>query len=82
VRALLDVKPTKASDQALGLGEEGGADRDRGRRRDIAGGNVSVLRRDRLYREDGKLDSRLRAARRDSSARSPACWSSIQTALA
>ena len=25
--------------------------------RDMAGGNVSVIRRDRLYREDGKLDS-------------------------
>jgi prolyl-tRNA synthetase len=25
--------------------------------RDVAGGNVSVIRRDRLYREDGKLDS-------------------------
>jgi len=25
--------------------------------RDVAGGNVSVIRRDRLYRADGKLDS-------------------------
>ena len=25
--------------------------------RDVAGGNVSVIQRDRLYREDGKLDS-------------------------
>ena len=27
--------------------------------RDVAGGNLSVIRRDRLYREDGKLDSRI-----------------------
>ena len=27
--------------------------------RDMAGGNVSVIRRDRLYREDGKLDSQV-----------------------
>src|SRR3569623_69773 len=55
VRALLDLKPAKAKrwgwvkKGAPIIVEVGG--------RDVAGGNVSVIRRDRLYREAGKLDS-------------------------
>ena len=48
----------QGGDQALGLGQEGRADRDRGRRRATWRAATSrSIRRDRLYREDGKLDS-------------------------
>jgi len=46
----------------------------------MAGGNVSVIRRDRLYREDGKLDSAV-AARDDFIARAAAMLGEIQSHL-
>ena len=46
----------------------------------MAGGNVSVIRRDRLYREDGKLDSRA-VPRGDFEAGAPQLLADIQQAL-
>ena len=48
--------------------------------RDVAGGNVSLLRRDRLYREDGKLDSAI-VPRAEAVARIAATLESIQNGL-
>jgi len=57
VRALLDLKPAKAATKRWGWVKKGAPIIVEVGGRDVAGGNVSVLRRDRLYREDGKLDS-------------------------
>jgi prolyl-tRNA synthetase len=48
--------------------------------RDMAGGNVSVIRRDRLYREDGKLDSAV-VAKGDFVAGAAALLEEIQAGL-
>ena len=48
--------------------------------RDVAGGNVSVLRRDRLYRDDGKLDSQI-VAKSDFLAAATGMLEEIQQAL-
>jgi prolyl-tRNA synthetase len=57
VRALLDLKPAKAATKRWGWVKKGAPIIVEVGPRDMAGGNVSVVRRDRLYREDGKLDS-------------------------
>ena len=57
VRALLDLKPAKAAGKRWGWVKKGAPLIVEVGPRDIAGGNVSVIRRDRLYRDDGKLDS-------------------------
>ncbi|OYY72460.1 aminoacyl--tRNA ligase-related protein [Sphingomonas sp. 28-63-12] len=57
VRALLDLKPAKAAGKRWGWVKKGAPIIIEVGGRDMAGGNVSVIRRDRLYREDGKLDS-------------------------
>ncbi|HWK37127.1 aminoacyl--tRNA ligase-related protein [Sphingomonas sp.] len=57
VRALLDLRPAKAATKRWGWVKKGAPIVIEVGGRDVAGGNVSVLRRDRLYREDGKLDS-------------------------
>ena len=57
VRALLDVKAAKAATKRWGWVKKGAPIIVEVGGRDMAGGNVSVIRRDRLYREDGKLDS-------------------------
>ncbi|SEJ06692.1 prolyl-tRNA synthetase [Sphingomonas sp. OV641] len=57
VRALLDLKPAKAATKRWGWVKKGAPVIVEVGPRDMAGGNVSVVRRDRLYREDGKLDS-------------------------
>ena len=57
VRALLDLKPAKAAAKRWGWVKKGAPLVIEVGGRDVAGGNVSVLRRDRLYRPDGKLDS-------------------------
>src|SRR3569623_429844 len=78
VRALLDLKPAKAKRWAWVkkgapiIIEVGG--------RDVAGGNVSVIRRDRLYREDGKLDSAV-VARGEIVAGAAAMLSELQASL-
>ena len=64
VRALLDLKPAKAATKRWGWVKKGAPIVIEVGGRDVAGGNVSVIRRDRLYREDGKLDSAVVAARR------------------
>ena len=56
VRALLDVKPAKAAAKRWGWVKKGAPVIVEVGGRDVAGGNVSVVRRDRLYRADGKLD--------------------------
>jgi prolyl-tRNA synthetase len=57
VRALLDLKAAKAATKRWGWVKKGAPIVVEVGGRDMAGGNVSVIRRDRLYREDGKLDS-------------------------
>jgi prolyl-tRNA synthetase len=57
VRALLDVKAAKAAAKRWSWVKKGAPLILEVGGRDVAGGNVSVIRRDRLYREDGKLDS-------------------------
>jgi len=57
VRALLDLKFGKAATKRWGWVKKGAPVIVEVGGRDVAGGNVSVIRRDRLYREDGKLDS-------------------------
>ncbi|WP_375288021.1 aminoacyl--tRNA ligase-related protein [Sphingomonas sp.] len=57
VRALLDLKPAKAATKRWGWVKKGAPLILEVGGRDMAGGNVSVIRRDRLYRADGKLDS-------------------------
>lgn len=61
VRALLDLKPAKAATKRWGWVKKGAPIIVEVGPRDMAGGNVSVVRRDRLYREDGKLDSAIAA---------------------
>jgi prolyl-tRNA synthetase len=57
VRALLDLKAAKSTTKRWGWIKKGAPIVIEVGGRDVAGGNVSVIRRDRLYREDGKLDS-------------------------
>ena len=57
VRALLDRRFGKAAAKRWGWVKKGAPVIVEVGGRDVAGGNVSVVRRDRLYREDGKLDS-------------------------
>ncbi|RVT41178.1 aminoacyl--tRNA ligase-related protein [Sphingobium algorifonticola] len=57
VRVLLDRRPAKAAIKRWGWVKKGAPIIVEVGGRDVAGGNVSVLRRDRLYKADGKLDS-------------------------
>lgn len=59
VRALLDLKPAKAATKRWGWVKKGAPIIVEVGGRDVAGGNVSVVERTRLYREDGKLDSQI-----------------------
>ena len=59
VRALLDLKPVKAATKRWSWIKKGAPIVVEVGGRDVAGGDVSVIRRDRLYRGDGKLDSRV-----------------------
>ena len=59
VRILLDKRPAKAATKRWGWVKKGAPIVIEVGGRDVAGGNLSVIRRDRLYREDGKLDSRI-----------------------
>ena len=80
VRALLDLKPAKAATKRWGWVKKGAPIVIEIGGRDMAGGNVSMIRRDRLYREDGKLDSQI-IARGDFEAEAPQILSDIQDAL-
>ncbi|MFM9827972.1 MAG: aminoacyl--tRNA ligase-related protein [Sphingomonas sp.] len=57
VRALLDLKPAKAATKRWGWVKKGAPIIVEVGGRDLAGGNVSVIKRTVLYRADGKLDS-------------------------
>lgn len=57
VRVMLDTRASKAATKRWGWIKKGAPIVIEVGGRDVAGGNVSVIRRDRLYREDGKLDS-------------------------
>ena len=57
VRALLDLKPTKATAKRWGWVKKGAPLVIEVGGRDMAGGKVSVIRRTDLYRPDGKLNS-------------------------
>ncbi|MES2337840.1 MAG: proline--tRNA ligase [Pseudomonadota bacterium] len=80
IRALLDLKPAKAATKRWGWVKKGAPIVIEVGGRDMAGGNVSVIRRDRLYREDGKLDSQV-TARDAFAADAAATLEAIQTNL-
>lgn len=80
VRALLDLKAAKAATKRWGWVKKGAPIVIEVGGRDVAGGNVSVISRDRLYREDGKLDSQV-MARHDFVAEAAAMLESIQQTL-
>jgi prolyl-tRNA synthetase len=80
VRALLDLKPAKAATKRWGWVKKGAPIIVEVGGRDVAGGNVSVVRRDRLYREDGKLDSAI-VARSEFVTAAAAMLADIQSAL-
>ncbi|MBX9732374.1 MAG: proline--tRNA ligase, partial [Sphingomonas sp.] len=80
VRALLDQRPAKAATKRWGWIKKGAPIVIEVGGRDVAGGNVSVIRRDRLYREDGKLDSAV-VAKTDFVGDAVATLAEIQTAL-
>ncbi|WCM28313.1 proline--tRNA ligase [Sphingomonas sp. QA11] len=80
VRALLDLKPAKAATKRWGWVKKGAPIVIEVGGRDVAGGNVSVIRRDRLYREDGKLDSKV-VPQGDFLSEATATLESIQSSL-
>ena len=61
LRVLLDRKPIKAANKRWSWVKKGAPVIVEVGGRDVAGGNVSVLRRDRLYNDAGKLDSAIMA---------------------
>ncbi|RYY28984.1 MAG: proline--tRNA ligase [Sphingomonadales bacterium] len=80
VRALVDLKFGKAATKRWGWVKKGAPIVIEVGGRDVAGGNVSVIRRDRLYREDGKLDSAV-VAKGEFTGSAAAMLEEIQTAL-
>ena len=80
VRALLDLKAVKSTNKRWGWVKKGAPVVVEVGGRDMAAGNVSVIRRDRLYRADGKLDS-AGVAREAFVAGVPALLEEIQAAL-
>ena len=80
VRALLDLKPAKAAAKRWAWVKKGAPIVIEVGGRDVAGGNVSVIRRDDLYRPDGKLNSAV-VARDAFVGEAGALLESIQAAL-
>ena len=80
LRVLLDLKPAKPATKRWGWVKKGAPIVIEIGGRDMAGGNVSMIRRDRLYREDGKLDSQV-VTRGDFEAQAPLLLAAIQQAL-
>jgi prolyl-tRNA synthetase len=80
VRALLDLKFGKTATKRWSWVKKGAPIVIEVGGRDVSGGNVSVIRRDRLYREDGKLDSNV-IARGDFVAGAAAMLEDIQASL-
>jgi prolyl-tRNA synthetase len=80
VRALLDLRAPKAAAKRWGWVKKGAPIIVEVGGRDMAGGNVTVIRRDRLYREDGKLDSAV-VAKGDFAGQAAAMLEDIQAGL-
>jgi prolyl-tRNA synthetase len=80
VRALLDLKPVKSTTKRWNWVKKGAPLVIEVGGRDVEGGNVSVIRRDELYREDGKLDARV-VARDAFVSEAAATLEAIQAAL-
>lgn len=80
VRALLDLKAVKSTTKRWNWVKKGAPLVIEVGGRDMAAGNVSVIRRDRLYRADGKLDS-AGVAREAFTHDAPALLAEIQQAL-
>ena len=80
LRVLLDRKATKAATKRWGWIKKGAPLVIEVGGRDMAAGNVSVIRRDRLYRADGRLDSAV-VARHTFVGEAAATLTAIQDAL-
>jgi len=80
VRALLDLKPVKAQTKRWSWIKKGAPLVVEVGPRDVAAGNVSVIRRDRLYRPDGKLDAQV-GPRADLMANAAAALAEVQETL-
>ncbi len=80
VRVLLDTKAIKASNKRWNWVKKGAPIIVEVGPRDVAGGNVAVLRRDRLYNADGKLASAI-MPRGDFVGAAAALLEEIQTSL-
>jgi prolyl-tRNA synthetase len=80
VRVLLDTSGAKAQTKRWGWVKKGAPIIVEVGPRDVAGGNVAVIRRDRLYQESGKLDTAF-VAKADFVADAVAILEAIQTSL-
>jgi prolyl-tRNA synthetase len=80
IRVLLDRKPTKAANKRWAWVKKGAPIIVEVGGRDVAGGNVSVLRRDRMYNDAGKLASEI-LVKADFVSNVAATLVDIQTAL-
>ncbi|GGO94594.1 proline--tRNA ligase [Stakelama pacifica] len=80
VRVLLDTKPVKAATKRWSWVKKGAPIIVEVGARDVAGGNVSVLRRTSLYKDDGKLASEI-MERHDFVDRAATMLEEIQQAL-
>jgi prolyl-tRNA synthetase len=80
LRVLLDLKATKATTKRWNWIKKGAPIVIEVGGRDMAGGNVSQIRRDALYREDGKLDSAV-VTKNDCVAQAAALLTEIQHGL-
>ncbi len=80
VRAHLDARSGKASNKRWAWVKKGAPIIVEVGPRDVAGGNVAVLRRDQLYKDDGKVNSAF-VARGDFVARASTQLQAIQSAL-
>jgi prolyl-tRNA synthetase len=80
VRTLLDARPAKAANKRWAWVKKGAPIIVEVGPRDMAGGNVSVIRRDRLYQENGKLASLIQP-RAEFVAGVPALLAEIQAGL-
>ncbi len=80
MRVLLDIKAIKASNKRWAWVKKGAPVIIEVGPRDVAGGNVAILRRDRLYKDDGKLNSAF-IARGEFVEQAAALMEEIQTEL-
>ena len=80
LRVLLDLKATKSTTKRWSWIKKGAPIVIEVGGRDMAGGNVSQIRRDALYREDGKLDSAI-VTKNDCVAQAAALLTEIQHGL-